>query len=96
MIGLSLLELLVMALAIAGFVTQVGIPLYRGTVMFPFFSRERNLRKRRAEVEQAVVELKLEEEIEAKTSLLTGHRKDTEAQEAVRAYRIAQRDAGEE
>jgi hypothetical protein len=45
------------------FVTQIAYPLYRGTVLFPIFRKERVLHDQLAEVKQAKVEKSIEEEI---------------------------------
>ena len=45
--------------------TQVFIPIFRGTVLWPWFRRERKLEHELHEVQQEIVEKELEEKVEA-------------------------------
>jgi hypothetical protein len=60
---LRVLETAVAVLLVWFFITQVLIPFFRGTKMFPLFLREAGLHKTLEEVKQKAVEKKLENEI---------------------------------
>ena len=60
---LAVLELAVTALLIGFILTQVILPMMRGTSMFPIFRKESRLRSDLADVKQQSVEKKIEQEI---------------------------------
>ena len=63
MILVTLVELVVMALLFYLGVTQVILPLWRNTPLFPMFRRERCLQHDLAEATEKVVEAELEKKI---------------------------------
>lgn len=56
-------EFVVAVLIVGVFVTQVFLPLGRGTPLFPFFRRERRLNARLKEARQAALEKELEDKL---------------------------------
>lgn len=58
---LILIELAVSLLLVIGVVTQIAIPLWRGTPLFPIFRAERRLEREVAEARQRRLEADLEE-----------------------------------
>lgn len=60
---LSILEWAILGVLMLLFVTQIFLPLWRGTPIFPLFSRERKLEAEKDRVKQEVVEDDLEREI---------------------------------
>jgi len=60
---MAVLELVLVALVVLVGVTQLVVPLWRGTPLFPFGRRERRLEVDLAEAREEVVEAKLEQEI---------------------------------
>ena len=93
MIGLTMLELLVMVLAVYGFVTQVGLPAWRGTPLFPVFEgKEARLLREREQVAQEARELALQRDIAALRKRNDEESKTVDTPEPVRAYRMQQRD----
>ena len=67
MIVVALVELVVTALLLYLGVSQVVLPLWRDTPLFPMFRRERRLQHELAEATEKVVEAELEEKIAEKT-----------------------------
>ena len=63
MILVALVELVVMALLLYLGVTQVILPLWRGTPLFPMFRREGRLQHDLTEATEKVVEAELESKI---------------------------------
>ena len=63
MIIVSLLELVLIVLLLYLGVTQVMVPLWRDTLLFPMFRRERRLEHGLAEATESVVEAQLEQKI---------------------------------
>lgn len=63
MILLTLLEFVVAALFLYFVSTQLLIPLWRDTPLFPWLERERGLRYRRKEAKQEVVETRIKRDI---------------------------------
>ena len=63
MILVTLAELVAATLLIYLGITQVVLPLWRDTPLFPAFGRERRLERELAEATEKVVEAKLEEQI---------------------------------
>ena len=60
---LYILEYAVTVLILLIIFTQILIPIYRGTQLFPFFRRERNLENRLQSVKQDVLEAELEVQV---------------------------------
>ncbi|HEY4521682.1 MAG TPA: hypothetical protein VJH05_00905 [Candidatus Paceibacterota bacterium] len=63
MILVTLAELVIMALLFYLGVTQVVLPLWRDTPLFPMFRRERRLQHELAEATEKVVEAELEQKV---------------------------------
>ena len=63
MLLVTLAELVIMATLFYLGVTQVVLPLWRDTPLFPIFRRERRLQHELAEATEKVVEAKLEKQI---------------------------------
>lgn len=63
MIVVALLELVVVALLLYLGISQVVLPLWRDTPLFPMFRRERRLQHELAEATEKVVEAELEKKI---------------------------------
>lgn len=61
---LYFLEIVFICFMFAIIITQIAIPTLRGTVLFPFFRKERQLEKQLHSVKQDVIEGELIEEIE--------------------------------
>ena len=61
---LQTIEYAFIALVIIFVITQVIIPLGRGTLLFPLFRRERQLEQELQKVKQEAVEADLEQKIE--------------------------------
>lgn len=59
-----LLELLIITIVGCGFLSQVILPIYKGTKMFPLFRREQKLRGELAEAKQEQQEKEIEKKIE--------------------------------
>lgn len=64
MILVALLEFVFYMALGSVFASQIFIPLYRGTILFPFFRREAVLRHALMQEKQRTEEAKLESEIE--------------------------------
>ena len=62
---LAVAELAVVVLVAWLFLTQIFVPLFRGTLLFPIFRREAKLSNELEKVRQRAVEKKLEEKIES-------------------------------
>jgi hypothetical protein len=60
---LVILEFVLAALVATFFVTQIFIPIARGTVLFPIFSKEHDLDKEIRKENQKIVEGDLEEKL---------------------------------
>ena len=56
-------EIVVIALVLLVFGTQVFFPLWRGTPIFPFFRRERKLEAQLAKLRQVTLEADIERDI---------------------------------
>jgi len=56
---LVLMELLIISLAVFCFVTQITIPLFRGTPLFPFFKKEEEIKREISETKQELEEARL-------------------------------------
>lgn len=63
MILLTLAELVIMALLFYLGVTQVVLPLWRDTPLFPMFRKERHLQQELVKTTEKVVEAELEKKI---------------------------------
>lgn len=63
MVLVSLLELVLMSLLLYLGITQVVLPLWRDTPLFPIFRRESRLQHELAEATEKVVEADLEQKI---------------------------------
>lgn len=63
MIMVALVELVVAVLLLYFGITQVILPLWRDTPLFPMFRKERHLQHNLAEATEQVVEAELEREI---------------------------------
>lgn len=63
---LSLLEIIAIALFISLWMSQIVLPIGRGTPLFPYFRRETKLHKALQEAEQHRLERELEEELACK------------------------------
>lgn len=61
---LELLEWTTMAIIFIVFATQVLVPLWRGTALFPILKKEVKLQEKLAEEKQVTLEEKIEKEIE--------------------------------
>ena len=61
---LAALELFLLAALLLVTITQVAIPLLRGTPLFPLFREESRLEKELSEARQELEEAKLKKEIE--------------------------------
>lgn len=61
---LGFLEFIFSLVLLGGFVTQVVIPLWRGTPLFPFFLREESLRRKLGEMRQRKLESDILDQIE--------------------------------
>jgi hypothetical protein len=57
------IELCLGCLLLYGIVTQLGIPIYRDTKLFPMFKREAKLISELTDIKQKIVEKKLSETI---------------------------------
>jgi hypothetical protein len=83
------IEALVMVILVTVFVTQIAIPLWRGTPLLPvWFSRERALRRELARAEQEVLEQELREHIDRKRAAVRAAETDEQITQGIRAYRI--------
>jgi hypothetical protein len=60
---LSIMENFFIALVLLFFISQVFIPLFRGTVLFPYFRKELKLQEILAKEKQKTVEKQIQEEI---------------------------------
>lgn len=60
----AVLEVVVMVIVITIIVTQVFIPIYRGTTLWPFFKRERKLEHELHVIQQEIVEQEIEKKVE--------------------------------
>lgn len=70
MILLGLLEFVVILLLLLFLITQIIIPLCRGTSWYPIFRREAKLQKDISQVKQAIVERQMEEDLEKFKNIL--------------------------
>ena len=61
---LQTIEYVFIALVIIFVITQVIIPLGRGTLLFPLFRRERQLEQELQKVKQEAIEAELEQRVE--------------------------------
>jgi hypothetical protein len=61
--ALYLIEFVVFASFVYGVVTQIAMPLWRDTPLFPFFYREGKLESDLKDAKQGVLEAELEREI---------------------------------
>ena len=61
---LRFVELMIMAIVVIFMVTQVFIPLIRGTTLLPVFGKEVKLEAGLAEEKQKTLEKKIQDEIE--------------------------------
>lgn len=60
---MTVLEIVLVALVVLAGVTQLVVPLWRGTPLFPFVRRERRLEAELSEAREEVIEVKLEQRI---------------------------------
>ena len=60
---LYFVEIIMIALFLLAFATQVFIPLWRGTPLFPIFRRERKLEAQLTKLRQANLEADIEHKI---------------------------------
>jgi uncharacterized membrane-anchored protein YhcB (DUF1043 family) len=61
---LAVFEFLIYILLAYGLVTQVVIPLQRGTLLFPAFRKRRKLEQKVEEVKEKLDEVKIEKTVE--------------------------------
>lgn len=78
---IAVLELVLMTLVVVLFVSQVGIPLWRGTPLFPAFKPERRLLRELAEIEQARIERELWKEITTKKQAIQEEASNVQGQQ---------------
>lgn len=73
---LALTEIVVSVLVFAFFVTQVVVPIWKGTILMPFFRRTaKDLERNLAEAKEELTEAEIESEIERLRKLAQEKRK---------------------
>ena len=72
------LELLFATLIVIIFLTQILMPLFRGTPVFPIFRRERKLESELSEARKEVIEASLERRIKQEREKAERLRDDTD------------------
>ena len=75
---LILIEIVGVTLFIAGWISQIVLPIMRGTPLFPLFKRESKLRREMLTVEQLLVEQQLTAELQTKQSQVNNQPKEKE------------------
>lgn len=67
---LALTEVLLIGTLLYVIVTQLIIPIWRGTPIFPILEKERVLNQQLQDVEQDVVEARIQDEIRARKKVI--------------------------
>lgn len=75
MLLLRILELIALGFFIYGVVTQVIIPLYNNTALFPIFRKQRKLEEEIVNLRQLKLEKELRRQVETERKDLTKNRR---------------------
>lgn len=75
---LTIIEMSSVALVMAIWISQIVLPIVRGTPLFPLFKRETRLRHSLLVAEQHILEKHLAEELKQKESHLSEEKSDEE------------------